>query len=242
MSMDSAIKAGAMALFGEKYGDQVRVLTMGNFSTELCGGTHVKSTGDIGYFTIISESSLSTGIRRIEAVSSVTALQRLEERSRFFETLESLTKVKGETVVERIQTSQQELLDARKEIKLLKDKIQQLNSKDMFSEMETLSGDVKYTVVEAPQDSDLRKLSDLFSDQHPTGVLILYKKNKDQVSLLLRSPKKSPIDCSKLLKSHITLLNGRGGGKQHMAQGSGEAKELNKFISTVKNEMVESLC
>ena len=109
MTMDQAIQGGAMALFGEKYGDEVRVLDMGDFSKELCGGTHVTNTNEIGLFSIISESSLSSGVRRIEAVSSLNAIRRLQSRSETLKKLELMTSVKGDQVISKFESLQKDL-------------------------------------------------------------------------------------------------------------------------------------
>ncbi len=241
MSMDNATKEGATALFGEKYGDQVRVLKIGDFSIELCGGTHVKNSEEIGVFNIVNESSLSTGVRRIEALTSSTALSRLSKRSSLFEEIESFAKIKDEKVIKYLQTTSKDLLLARKEISQLRDKIQQINSKDLFQNLKKLNNHYQYIATEAPLGSDLRKLSDLFSDQYPKGVLILYKTDHGQASVLLRAPKDSPFHCANLLKTHIQCLEGRGGGKQNMAQGSGKSEKINQFIENVKKNIMESL-
>jgi alanyl-tRNA synthetase len=119
MSMDQAVKKGAMALFGEKYGNEVRVLTMGEFSTELCGGTHVSNTGDISLFTILSESSLATGVRRIEATTSETALNYLSHRSSLYKKVEALFNDKDEKALVKIENLLKDLKDKQKEIEAL---------------------------------------------------------------------------------------------------------------------------
>ena len=114
MTKDQALEAGALALFGEKYGDEVRVLQMGKFSTELCGGTHVNNTSEIQHIVITSESSLSSGIRRLEAITSDSATKYLEDRRNLVSELESALNVKSENIIDKIKSLQQDLRAARK--------------------------------------------------------------------------------------------------------------------------------
>lgn len=239
MSMDDAIKKGAMALFGEKYGDRVRVLSMGQFSTELCGGTHVQNTGDIGLFTILTETSLATGVRRIEATTSETALHYFTERSNTLKKIETLVQDKEEKAVTKVENLYRDLKEKIKEIESLKDKIQNIESQDLFKNFENHNG-IELCITEAKQGSDLRKLSDLFSSKFQNSLLLITLKEADKVSVLLKAPKNSKINCGEILKTNFGLINGRGGGKPDMAQGSGDAQELTKFIKAVKESIVKS--
>ncbi len=240
MSMDNAMKKGAMALFGEKYGDTVRVLTMGSFSTELCGGTHVHNTGDIGLFTILTETSLATGVRRIEATTSETALSFLTERSSILKKIEALVQDKEDKAVTKVENLYRDLKEKMKEIESLKDKIQNIESQDLFKNFEK-HNDVDLCITEAKAGTDLRKLSDLFSSKFQNAIFLVTLKETDKVSVLLKSPKNSKINCGEILKSNFGLINGRGGGKPDMAQGSGDARELDKFLSAVKEAIIKSL-
>ena len=116
-SFDNALRKGAMALFGEKYGDEVRVLTMGDFSTELCGGTHVSNTSEIGQFLITAETSLSSGVRRMEALTSLGAGKFLKERSETLKQIGSLLNVKNHDTVEKVKAIQNDQKKLKKEIK-----------------------------------------------------------------------------------------------------------------------------
>src|SRR5690606_25643981 len=126
MTMDQAMAKGALAFFGDKYGDKVRVLSMGEYSTELCGGTHVGNTGEIGLFKILTETSLATGVRRIEATTSENALNWLSERSDIMEQLELMTKDKGVKVLGKIESLYNDVKDKQKEIQKLKLELQNL--------------------------------------------------------------------------------------------------------------------
>lgn len=241
MTKDEAISAGALALFGEKYGDEVRVIQAEKTSTELCGGTHIKNTSEIGVFKIISESSLSTGIRRIEAITSTTAINELISRSKILEEVEFQTKVKSAEVIERIESMMQSLKSKQKHIEELMDKIQSLNSKDIFANSEVLDNGLQFNAVEAPDNSDLRKLSDLFSDKNPNGILLIWMKKGDKVSVLIKSSKQNKkINSSNILKECLPMLGGRGGGRPDMAQGSASKVPDESFINAVKAKILSN--
>jgi alanyl-tRNA synthetase len=237
MSKDDAAKAGAMALFGEKYGDTVRVLTMGDFSCELCGGTHVQNTGEIGLFKILVETSLASGVRRIEAVTSQTAIDYLLNRSSILTELEKNFAVKEEKVLNKVSQLQAELKDKLRQIETLNDKIQSIESQEMFQKQEPIKGGLTLTVAQAntTDQGNLRKLADLFVDKFPKGVLLLYACEADKLSFLIKTHRSnSQVDCGAIVKEAVKLTNGRGGGKPDMAQGSGDADKLELLIDAVK--------
>lgn len=234
MSKDQAMEKGAMALFGEKYGDEVRVIDIPGFSVEFCGGTHVANTSEIGLFSIISESSLSAGVRRIEAVASNGAFERVSKRMETLDTLESKLKVKGEDVVGRVDQFMKDLKDKQKEIQELKEKIQAQSSGDLFANPETIKGDLVFKAVAAPEGSDVRKLGDLFIDKNPKGVVLITTVKGDKASVLLKTFKgNKDINCSTILKGALDANGGRGGGKPDMAQGSvdpGKIADVEKMV------------
>lgn len=237
MSMDQAVAKGALALFGEKYGDKVRVLRMGEFSTELCGGTHVSNTGEIGLFKILFETSLSAGVRRIEATTSETAIAYLNERSEYLKQIESLTNVKGAKAVERVETVYGELKEAGKEITALQDRLQALQSKDLFKASEKV-GSVNFVAAHAPEDADFKKLADLFAEKNQNSVLVLYGAKGDKLQVLVRATSDvKNIDCNQLLKSGLAPINGRGGGRKEMAQGSGDNSDVAPVIAAIKQAL-----
>lgn len=241
MNMDEAQKKGAMALFGEKYGNIVRVLSMGDFSTELCGGVHVHNTSDIGLITVLSESSLATGVRRIEATTSETAIHHLSHRSQLLKKVESLFMDKEERALVKLENLIKDLKEKQKEIESLKDKIQLNESKDLFNNVENIGG-IDYAIIEASPDSDLRKLSDLFISKFQNGAVVLYNLNGDKASVLVRSSKgASKLNAGDALKDILPVINGRGGGKPDMAQGSGEAALIGKIALQAKNVMKAKL-
>ena len=241
MDMAAAQKKGAMALFGEKYGNIVRVLTMGDFSTELCGGVHVHNTGDIGLITILSEASLATGVRRIEATTSETAIHYLSHRSTLLKKVEGMVMDKEERALGKLENLFKELKEKQKEIEALKDKIQLSESKDLFNNVENMGG-VDVAIVEASADSDLRKLSDLFISKFQNGAIVVYNVNGDKASVLVRASKAaSKLNAGDALKEILTVVNGRGGGKPDMAQGSGEAALISKIGPQAKSVLKAKL-
>lgn len=240
MSKDEATEKGAMALFGEKYGDTVRVLEMGDFSLELCGGTHVNNTKDIGIFTITVETSLSSGVRRIEATTSINAYKYLAARSQVLNQLERNLSVKSEKVVGKVESLQKDLKEKNKEISALKDELQAQATKDLFNKIENLSNGVGFVSVELKNGSpkDFRGLSDKFVDKDPENVLFLYLIEGDKVSYLLRTNKKNKnISCSNVMKETQEIVAGRGGGRPDMGQGSGESQNISKFIEAIKDKL-----
>jgi alanyl-tRNA synthetase len=234
MSMKDASNTGAMALFGEKYGDIVRVMKMGEFSTELCGGTHVQNTNDIGLITILSESSLATGVRRIEATTSQNAIQYLNHRSKLLKQIETFFNDKEERAIDKVFNGLKDLKEKQKEVETLKDKIQATESRDLFNSTELING-IDTAVIETKPDNDLRKLSDLFVGKFPNGALVLYAVNGDKVQVLVRAGLgATKFNAGEALKEILALLNGRGGGKPDMAQGSGDSANLPQLMDHAK--------
>ncbi len=229
MNMNEAVNSGAMALFGEKYGDVVRVLSMGKFSTELCGGTHVQNTNDIGLISILSESSLATGVRRIEATTSQNAINYLNHRSKLLKQVETYFNDKEDKAIDKVFNSFKELKEKQKEIESLKDKIQATEAKELFNQPEIING-FETAIIEVQADNDLRKLSDLFIGKYPSGAVVLYCLNSDKVQVLVRAGKCSQkLHAGETLKEILTIINGRGGGKIDLAQGSGDSIDISKI-------------
>ena len=234
MNKDEAIRSGAQALFGEKYGDEVRVIKMDDFSTELCGGTHVSNTAEIDYFSILSEGALSSGVRRIEALSSATAINRLASRSNLMAKLELLTKVKDDNVVVRIENLIKENKKKQRQITALEEKLQSIQSEELFSNPTSI-GNYLYKNAEAQIGSDLKKMSDIYMDKNSNGIILLYIKDSEKFSVLLRGPKNiKNFHLGNILKESLKLCNGRGGGKPIMGQGSGELKSIDSFLKNVE--------
>lgn len=237
-SKDEATQKGAMALFGEKYGNEVRLIEVGNYSLELCGGTHVSNTQEIGLFTITVETSLSSGIRRIEALTSTKAFEYLGQRSELLGSMERSLSVKGSAALSKLESLQVDLKLKNKEIKKLQDQIQASAAKDMFANSKTLRNGIGYIPVNLKDGNpkDFRSISDKFTDQNNKDVLFLYTVEGKKVSYILRTHKKNKtLNCSNILKASQEIVNGRGGGRPDMAQGSGEATNIPKFLIKIEN-------
>lgn len=244
MDMDQAQNEGAMALFGEKYGDRVRVLKMGKFSTELCGGTHVKNTADIGLFVITQETSLASGIRRIEAATSASALSYLTDRSKILAQIERNLSTNATAAVDKIENLKQEVKSKNNEIKNLKSELQSFQSESMF-ENKTQLNDSTSLVHAKLQDipsKEFRALSDKFTEKNNQDVLLLTTVEGDKYSYLLRTSKSNKkINCSVILKEAQELIGGRGGGRPDMAQGSAQTSSPELFEKKIYELLKASL-
>ncbi len=218
--IQNALKSGVTALFGEKYGEQVRVVKVPGVSAELCGGTHCKATGDIGLFIISSESSIASGIRRIEALSGVAALNYLrsvsDELGRISEIL------KSDNPYERVERLISELKEQEKEIESLKAKIASDISASIVQKTKDING-VKVISCKADnlEQRDLRILADNVRDRIGSGIIVLASTKDSQVSIVAMVTKDltSIYHAGNILKETAQIAGGKGGGKADMAQG-----------------------
>ena len=241
MSKDEAIQSGALAIFGEKYDDEVRVLKMGDFSTELCGGTHVENTNEISIFKIISESSLSSGIRRIEAITSSNAFDYLNHCSHVVKSLQETLNT-SDNIVNKVEDLQGDLKKFRKEINELKDQIQTLKSGNLFNNEIPITKSHSFFDIPIEGNVDMRKLSDDFANKKPNSTGLIYCMRGEKVQFLLRTDKGiHNLDLGKILKDNVAILDGRGGGKPHMAQGSGSSKKFQSFRDNLVDAIKRSL-
>lgn len=244
MDMEQAQNEGAMALFGEKYGDRVRVLKMGKFSTELCGGTHVKNTADIGLFVITQETSLASGIRRIEAATSASALKYLSERSKILSQIERSLSTNATTALDKIEGLKTDVKAKNNEIKNLKSELQSFQSENLFNNKVELANDISlvHAKLEDVSSKEFRSLSDKFTEKNDKDVLLLTTSEGDKYSYLLRTAKSNKkINCSNILKDAQPLIDGRGGGRPDMAQGSAQTTTPKAFEDKVIELLKASL-
>ena len=226
MDMASAQAAGALALFGEKYGDEVRVLTMGEkgFSVELCGGTHVARTGDIGLVRIASESGISAGVRRIEAVSGAAALAAVDEAEQRLGEICDL--VRGDTgdVVEKVRNLRAAHRDQEKEIGRLKQKLASAAGGDLTSQAVAVNGtQVLAATVEGADAKSLRDTVDQLKSRLGSGVILLAAVDGDKVALTagVTGDLTGQVPAGDLMREFAARLGGKGGGRPDMAQGGG---------------------
>lgn len=226
-SMDKAREMGAMALFGEKYGDVVRVVSIGDYSIELCGGTHVKNTADIGLFKITTESGIGAGVRRIEARTSEGAVKWLNEKLALLNEAAVLSKAQTvEQVPNRIEGLQEELKELRRENESLHAKLSNAQAGDIFNEVQT-SGDYTFIAeqVEAKDMNQLRQMADKWKESYPSDVLVLALANEGKVNMLVAMNEKAQengLKAGDLIKEIAPLVGGGGGGRPDMAQAGGK--------------------
>jgi len=238
-SYDEAMKDGVVALFGEKYGDQVRVVSAGDFTSELCGGTHVDRTGDIGLFKITEESSLASGVRRIVAVTGNAALELFQKKSDTLSEIQYKMNCKEEDLSERII----QLYNDKKELeKKLKELIQS-NESDigLWVDNSQKIGDSNFVIelLEISDVDDLKRSGDKLLAQIDSGIGVLFSSGDDKpfaVIVLTDDLIKKGLDAGKLAKEIGSFMGGGGGGKPHLATAGGRDKGLiNSAIDQTKN-------
>jgi alanyl-tRNA synthetase len=235
MSMDEAKARGAMALFGEKYGNSVRVLAMGSkrdqheFSIELCGGTHVACTGDIGLFKITSEGGIAAGIRRIEAVTGLQALNYVQQADQQLGLIASLTKASRDQVFERVNNAFERSRDLEKQIDRLNQKLASAQSAELAEQAVDMNG---VSVLTASMDSmdskTLRNLLDSVKSRLADSVIVLTSTDGDKISLLasVGASHTKQIKAGEIVNHLAAQLGGKGGGKPDLAQGGAPMSPL----------------
>ncbi len=234
LDIESAKAKGAMMLFGEKYGDEVRVLSMGsvieekNFSIELCGGIHVKRTGDIGLFKITSEGGVAAGVRRIEAVTGTKAIEAAQKADRDINTINGLLKAQKEQTLEKVEALVDTASSLQKQIEQLNQKLASLQAAELLSQVQEIAGRTTLiTTVEGMDAKSLRTLHDGVKSKLDNAVIVLAAVEGDKVSLLASVAKDftSSIKAGDIIKHLATELGGKGGGKPDLAQGGAPLNE-----------------
>ncbi|NLC23781.1 MAG: alanine--tRNA ligase, partial [Oxalobacter sp.] len=223
MPYDQAITHGAMALFGEKYGDEVRVLDIG-FSCELCGGTHVARTGDIGFFKIVSESGIAAGVRRVEAVTGTVALDMIQALSRKVNEAAFVLKTQPEELVTRIHQMQEQVRGLERELVSLKAKFASSQGDDLVSQAVEVKGmKVLAATLEGADVASLRNAMDKLKDSLKTAAIVLATVNDGKVSLIagVTPDMTAKIKAGDLVNHVAKQVGGKGGGRPDMAQAGG---------------------
>ncbi|ENO1848237.1 TPA: alanine--tRNA ligase [Vibrio vulnificus] len=231
MDIESAKQKGAMALFGEKYDDEVRVLSMGDFSTELCGGIHASNTGDIGLFKITSEGGIAAGIRRIEAVTGEAALEAIDAQARKFE--------------EKLQDAANKAKSLEKEIQQLKDKLASQASANLIDQVKEIAG-VKVLVakLDGADNKALRGMVDELKNQMGSGIIMLGNVADDKVGLIagVTQDLTSKVKAGELVNMVAQQVGGKGGGRPDMAQAGGtDSSALPSALASVDAWIAERL-
>jgi len=224
MNIDDAMKSGAMALFGEKYGEEVRVLSMGEFSVELCGGTHVNRTGDIGLFKITSESGVAAGVRRIEAVTGTDAEQYIRNKEETLAVIAQTLKANPDQVVTKVEQLAKQNRELEKELDQLKAKLASAKGDDLQDEVQEINGvKVLATVLDGADAKSLRETMDRLKDKLGSAVIVLGSTEGDKVNLVAGVTKDltNRFHAGKLIGEVAEKVGGKGGGRPDMAQAGG---------------------
>lgn len=226
MGIEEAKKEGAKALFGEKYGDEVRVVRMGDFSTELCGGTHVKNTENIGAMKIISETGISAGVRRIEALTGDALTAYYEAAVRELEELAAQLKTNRAELPQRVQQLQQELRESEKQNEKLRAELARNAAANAGEEVREVKGVKLLTTALAKIEmNELRNLGDSLLQKTEGGVAVLASADEAQVNLLVmvgKAAEEKGANAGKLIKAIAPLIGGGGGGRPNIAQAGGK--------------------
>lgn len=227
-SYDEAVAAGAMALFGEKYGDVVRVLKFGAFSTELCGGTHVSRTGDIGLFKIVAESGVAAGIRRVEAVTGENALGYVRELEGRLRDAAALLRSGRDEIVDKVQQLLDRGKQLEKELTQLKGKLASSAGSDLAGQAREIKGvKVLSARVDGVEGNDLRALMDQLKNKLGSGVVLLGSANGAKVGLIagVSADLTAKVKAGELVNMAALQVGGKGGGRPDMAQAGGTQPE-----------------
>ena len=245
MDIEAAKAKGAMALFGEKYDDEVRVLSMGEFSTELCGGIHATRTGDIGLFKILSESGIAAGIRRIEAVTGAAAIEAMHTEDAMLAKTARLVKSDSASVVSKVETLVSHSKQLEKEIQQLKDKLAAQEGANLINQAQEING-VKVLIAKlnGADNKALRGMVDELKNQLGSGVVLLGNVSDDKVGLIAGVTKDlvGKVKAGELVNLVAQQVGGKGGGRPDMAQAGGtDAAALPAALETVAPWLADKL-
>ncbi len=245
MKYDEAIKGGAMALFGEKYGEEVRVLAMGDFSTELCGGTHVKRTGDIGFFKVISETGIAAGVRRIEAVTADGALAWVQQQEASLQQAASALKAPAQEVTQKIAQIVDNVKTLERELARLKSRLATSQGDDLAGQAVDVKGaKVLAAAIEGADAQGLRVAMDKLKDKLRSCALVLGSVAGGKVTLIagVSSDLTSRVKAGELVNFVAQQVGGKGGGRPDMAQAGGnDAAKLPAALAAVPAWVSERL-
>ncbi len=245
MPRDEAFRQDAIALFEERYGDEVRLVTVGEgLSRELCGGTHVHATGDIGAFLILSEGAVSSGIRRIEALTGEGAIREIQKETDNLKTIASILKTTPEQLITRVEHLIREQKERDREIESLKSRLATRQSEELIGTAREVNGiRVISQEIAVGSPRDLREFGDHLRDKLGSGIIVLGARGDGKVFLLCRvTPDLTErFHAGQIIRNLSVLVGGRGGGRRDMAEGGGtKASELKKVLSKAY-EMIEEI-
>ena len=242
MDMDQAVASGATALFEEKYGDRVRVINLEAFSRELCGGTHTTRTGNIGLFKIVSEASVASGVRRIEACTGKVALDHVQQTNRIVQQLSQMVKDKPDNLVARVASIQAAMKAAEKKAERLKTKMAEMQADDggQVTEINGIKTIVQQVTVEKP--AALRELADRFKDRIGSGIVVLGCEAGGKALLIVVVTKDlvNRFHAGNMIKTIAGVVGGGGGGRPDMAQAGGtQPQNLEKALDKARELIQE---
>ncbi|HLH19033.1 MAG TPA: alanine--tRNA ligase [Bryobacteraceae bacterium] len=245
MPLDHAIATGAMALFGEKYGEQVRVVTVPGFSRELCGGTHVRRTGDIGLCKIVYEGSISAGVRRIEAITGAAALRQYQESTGALKRIAEIVKASEPELVEHVEKSIANARALERQVDELKTRLAQAAAGAMESRARQMNGSrVLATRADGMDRQQMRALADSLRNRWQSAVVVLAAAEPGNVSIISAVTKDlaGRIHAGKLVSAVAQAVGGKGGGRPDMAEGGGkDASGLDAALEAVYREVESKL-
>lgn len=245
--METAKQSGAMALFGEKYGDEVRVLTMGanRFSVELCGGTHVKRTGDIGFMLIVSESGIAAGVRRIEAVSGAGALKYIQQSNAMVNSTAQLLKTQPDDMPVKVQQLLEQQKSLEKKLQQLQQKLASNVGGDLLADAEDIAGvKVLAAILDGADPKSLRDTVDQLKQKMGSGVVVLAATGGDKIALVagVTDTLVERVKAGDIIKALSAAVGGKGGGRADFAQGGGvELGLLAKAVDDAKKDIILKL-
>jgi alanyl-tRNA synthetase len=245
MKYDEAVRAGAMALFGEKYGDEVRVIGMGEFSTELCGGTHVRRTGDIGFFKVIAETGIAAGVRRIEAVTADGAVDWVRSQENRINDAAAALRTSPQDVPVKIQQVIDNVRALERELARLKSKVAATQGIDLAEQAIDIKGvKVLSAALEGADAKSLRETIDKLKDKLKSAVVVLGSTEGEKVTLIagVTADLTGKLKAGEVVSHVAQQVGGKGGGRPDMAQGGGtEGSKLPAALASVKHWVEQRL-
>lgn len=235
MELDKALETGAMALFGEKYGDRVRVVSVGDFSRELCGGTHVRHAGEIGLLKVVSEGSIASGVRRVEALTGAGALEKFQRTAAAVQRAAAMLRTSEQDLLEQIEKLMAQQKALERQIEALKERAAHAAAAELEAKAREIRGvKVLSARVEALDRAQMRNLADALRNRWKSAVVLLASPDNGQVSLVCAVTKDltSKVHAGKLVGEVAQALGGRGGGRPDLAEAGGkDAAALPKALA-----------
>ena len=246
MSYNDAIQAGAMAFFGDKYGDRVRVVRIGSFSTELCGGTHAHRAGDIGLFRLNAESGVSAGVRRIEAVTGPTAFDVMRAQESVLAEVTGLLRSTNADAAERVQRLLDRQKDLERQVVELKGQLGKNRVPELLEKAQKNSAGANFIIekVEGMDAKQLRETVDQLRQQLPNGFIFLACPGETSVMLAAGSGNKldSQYHAGNIVKQVAPTVGGGGGGRAEFAQAGGKQPQKTDDALRLAREIVSKFC